>query len=67
MGKKDEPRTDDGLSSLAETDDDVGAKFVLETQSVESESVERRLLWKIDLVLMPLLTVSYGLQYVCIS
>jgi hypothetical protein len=53
------------VASLVESEDDVGAKFVHETRSVQVDpAVERRLLWKIDLVLMPLLTISYGLQYV---
>lgn len=27
---------------------------------------ERRVLWKVDLLLMPIMTVSYGLQFVSI-
>ena len=28
------------------------------------EKEERRVLWKVDLLLMPVLTISYGLQFV---
>jgi hypothetical protein len=35
--------------------------------SVVEAAVERRLLWKIDALLVPLLTVSYGLQFVRLS
>jgi hypothetical protein len=30
----------------------------------KSSAEERKLLWKIDTLLMPLMTVSYGLQFV---
>ncbi|KAG9100394.1 hypothetical protein FRC06_004170 [Ceratobasidium sp. 370] len=48
---------------------DAAAGFLADTSEQYATEVdidpeaERRLLWKIDLLLMPLLTVSYGLQY----
>ncbi|KAF8710417.1 MFS general substrate transporter, partial [Rhizoctonia solani] len=50
-------------------DKDAAAAFLadlsLQDQSPEEidPEAEKRLLWKIDLLLMPLLTMSYGLQY----
>jgi len=52
-------------TDLLGTGGDVAAEFVSgdEAQSALDATAERRLLWKIDLLLMPLLTISFGLQY----
>lgn len=42
---------------------DVGFEYKNELPQKIDKEVERRLLWKIDLMLMPLLFISYGLQY----
>ncbi|TIC27804.1 MFS general substrate transporter [Wallemia mellicola] len=43
--------------------DDVAFQVKNELPTTVDKSIERRLLWKIDLTLMPLLFVSYGLQF----
>ncbi|KAG8772676.1 hypothetical protein FRC12_002943 [Ceratobasidium sp. 428] len=62
----------DGAGVVRETsiqEKDAAAEFLVNVSgqyAAESDidpEAERRLLWKIDLLLMPLLTVSYGLQY----
>jgi hypothetical protein len=32
--------------------------------NIENGTTKRRLLWKVDMLLMPIMTFSYGLQYV---
>ncbi|QRW27144.1 major facilitator superfamily transporter [Rhizoctonia solani] len=61
--------TDPNSSEKNIDDKDAAAAFLadlsLQDQSPEEIDLEaeKRLLWKIDLLLMPLLTMSYGLQY----
>ncbi|KAG9113184.1 hypothetical protein FRC07_007806 [Ceratobasidium sp. 392] len=54
-------------TSIHEKDAAAGFLANVSGQDAAEEDIdpeaERRLLWKIDLLLMPLLTVSYGLQY----
>ena len=39
-------------------------KVALPTPQAVDPKAERRVLWKVDLLLMPILTFSYGLQFV---
>ncbi|KAG8715266.1 hypothetical protein FRC11_004998 [Ceratobasidium sp. 423] len=70
-----QPTSPEHSSTTHETsiyDKDAAAAFLADISTQDQESdidleAERRLLWKIDLLLMPLLTISYGLQYVSIQ
>ncbi|KAI0818858.1 MFS general substrate transporter [Irpex lacteus] len=37
--------------------------FVEDTPAQRDAKIERRLVWKVDLILMPIMTLSYGLQF----
>ncbi len=39
------------------------ANFVEDTPAQRDAKIERRLVWKVDLILMPIMTLSYGLQF----